>query len=53
VKNADLIVGFKDGIAHEMGTHSELMALQGIYYQLVTNQQLHLEEEEEAGKISL
>ncbi|ELU12562.1 hypothetical protein CAPTEDRAFT_117973, partial [Capitella teleta] len=38
VKNADLIVGFKDGVAHEMGTHNELMALEGIYYKLVTNQ---------------
>lgn len=48
IKNADLIVGFKDGVAAEMGTHEELMAHQGIYYQLVTSQQLKLGDDEEA-----
>ena len=50
IKNADLIVGFQEGVAREMGTHSELMALEGIYYKLVTNQELDLEDEDEAGK---
>ena len=28
----------RDGVVHEFGTHDELMAAGGIYYQLVTNQ---------------
>jgi ABC-type multidrug transport system fused ATPase/permease subunit len=38
IKTADIIYGIKDGVVHESGTHSELMQLGGIYYQLVTNQ---------------
>lgn len=38
IKTADIIYGLKDGVAHECGTHDELMAHQGIYYQLVMNQ---------------
>ncbi|KAK7010188.1 multidrug resistance protein 1, partial [Biomphalaria glabrata] len=38
IKNADIIVGFDKGIAVERGTHDELMAINGIYHQLVTNQ---------------
>ncbi|GFO24715.1 multidrug resistance protein 1 [Plakobranchus ocellatus] len=46
IKTADIIVGFDQGVATERGTHSELMAKQGIYYQLVTNQTHHKEENE-------
>jgi len=38
IKNADIIYGLQDGVVHESGTHDELMARNGIYYQLVTNQ---------------
>ena len=38
IKNADLIIGIEDGEVTEYGTHNELMAKGGIYYQLVTNQ---------------
>jgi ATP-binding cassette subfamily B (MDR/TAP) protein 1 len=35
IKNADLIVALADGKFQEMGTHDELMAKQGLYYELV------------------
>jgi len=38
IKTADLIYGLRDGVVHESGNHAELMSLQGIYHQLVTNQ---------------
>lgn len=38
IKTADLIYGLRDGVVHESGTHAELLALGGIYHQLVTNQ---------------
>ena len=38
VKNADQIVVLKQGQIVEKGTHSELIALQGDYYNLVKNQ---------------
>lgn len=47
IKNADIIVGFKDGVAVEQGSHHELMKdKNGVYHQLVTNQTRHFE----AGK---
>ncbi|KAK3746942.1 hypothetical protein RRG08_030352 [Elysia crispata] len=48
IKTADIIVGFNQGVATERGTHSELMAKQGIYYQLVTSQTQAKEKEEES-----
>ncbi|RUS84570.1 hypothetical protein EGW08_007665 [Elysia chlorotica] len=47
IKTADIIVGFSQGVATERGTHSELMAKQGIYYQLVTSQSHSQEHNEE------
>ena len=38
VKNADQILVLKDGSIAERGTHSELMALGGIYHQMVEDQ---------------
>ena len=38
VRTADVIVGLKNGVAIEEGTHNELMAKQGLYYELVMNQ---------------
>ncbi|KAK2154279.1 hypothetical protein LSH36_272g05058 [Paralvinella palmiformis] len=39
IKNAHVIVGVKDGVVVERGTHDELMAKQGLYSELVNNQQ--------------
>jgi ATP-binding cassette subfamily B protein len=38
VKHADQIVGLNKGKITEMGTHAELTALRGEYYELVKNQ---------------
>ena len=38
VRNADMIVGFNEGVVAEKGTHSELMKVGGIYPTLCTNQ---------------
>ncbi|XP_048246672.1 ATP-dependent translocase ABCB1-like isoform X4 [Haliotis rufescens] len=38
IRTADIIAGFNEGVITEQGTHDDLMAKQGIYYQLVTNQ---------------
>lgn len=38
VKNADLILVLKDGEIAERGTHKELLAQKGIYYQMVEDQ---------------
>ncbi|XP_068101684.1 bile salt export pump-like [Hyperolius riggenbachi] len=38
VRTADIIVGFDGGRAVEMGTHEELLKIQGVYFTLVTLQ---------------
>ena len=38
IRNADTIYAFDKGVIAEQGTHDELMAAQGIYYNLVVNQ---------------
>lgn len=38
VRNADQIAAFQDGVIAELGTHSELMEVDGVYKQLVTLQ---------------
>ncbi|KAM0786824.1 hypothetical protein ACM66B_002253 [Microbotryomycetes sp. NB124-2] len=40
IQNADLIYVLKDGKVAERGKHSELLAKQGIYYELVAQQSL-------------
>ncbi|KAK7508463.1 hypothetical protein BaRGS_00000029 [Batillaria attramentaria] len=52
IKTADIIVGFKDGVVSEQGTHEELMAKKGIYFTLVTNQtHKHTQEDEDEEEI--
>lgn len=41
VQNADIIAVFQNGKVVEQGTHSELLAKQGIYYELVNAQVSH------------
>ncbi|XP_034042603.1 bile salt export pump-like [Thalassophryne amazonica] len=38
IRNADVIIGFDHGQAVEKGTHTDLMARQGVYFTLVTLQ---------------
>ena len=38
IQNADIIASIDDGCVVEMGTHAELMANEGLYYELVTAQ---------------
>lgn len=38
IRNADLIIAIDDGMVSEKGTHDDLMAVKGIYYELVTAQ---------------
>ena len=38
IQTADVIVGINEGRVVEMGSHSELMEKQGLYYRLVMNQ---------------
>ena len=47
IQTADVIASIDGGRVSEMGTHSELMDNEGLYYQLVTAQTHQDEEEEE------
>ena len=38
IRDADLIVVLQKGVMVEQGTHDQLMALKGYYYNLVTNE---------------
>lgn len=40
IQNADMILVLDDGIAKELGTHEELMKLNGIYWDMFEKQQL-------------
>ncbi|XP_076061207.1 ATP-dependent translocase ABCB1-like [Oratosquilla oratoria] len=45
IRNADVIVVFQDGKIKEMGNHKSLMAKDGLYFSLVTNQLTEEEKE--------
>lgn len=47
IRNADIIFGIKDGVVYEYGSHDELMEKKGIYYTLVTNQQVGDQDEKQ------
>ena len=52
VQTADVIVGINEGNVVEMGSHSELLEKQGLYYKLVMNQstdETDGEEEDDKG----
>ena len=38
IRNADVIVAMREGVAVEAGSHDELMRSQGLYHSLVTTQ---------------
>jgi len=46
VKNADCIIVMDKGVIIETGNHDELMAKQGVYYNLVKNQEMNVKENE-------
>jgi len=43
IKNADCIIVMDKGVITESGTHSELIAKQGVYYNLVKNQEINIQ----------
>ncbi|KAG5856705.1 hypothetical protein ANANG_G00010730 [Anguilla anguilla] len=48
IRTADIIAGFDNGVVTELGTHSELMNLKGIYYSLVMQQSSEKDSESES-----
>lgn len=46
IKDADCIVVMRKGTILEMGTHNELLAKKGDYYELVETQKIHQQKEE-------
>ena len=51
IQTADVIIGIDNGCIVEMGSHSELMKREGLYYQLVIKQIIEESEEKEKGII--
>ena len=41
IQNADIIAAIADGRVAEVGTHSQLLRMKGVYYDLVTAQVFH------------
>ena len=49
IRNADLIVGLRDGVVQEQGTHDDLIKRRGIYYELYTRQTQNKQEASDEG----
>ena len=49
VQSADMIAAIQHGRVVELGTHSQLMELEGIYYDLVTAQMIEMDDEANKG----
>ena len=49
IRNAEVIISLQDGHVAEKGTHIDLMAKRGLYYELVTAQTLSREDEHGKG----
>ena len=49
IQTADVIAAIKSGCVAELGTHSELMDREGVYYDLVTAQMIEVEKENTTG----
>ncbi|ORX57903.1 P-loop containing nucleoside triphosphate hydrolase protein [Piromyces finnis] len=47
IRNADCIIVMDKGVIVESGTHDELMEKQEVYYNLVKNQEMNIEEDNE------
>lgn len=47
IRNADLIIGLKDGEVVECGTHDELTKQNGLYYALLTSQCSQTEDQDQ------
>ena len=47
VRNADIIFGIKDGCVLEQGNHDELIAINGLYKELVERQKIDQKEDME------
>lgn len=45
-----MIAAIQDGRITELGTHSQLMELKGIYYDLVTAQMIEMDKEGNKGE---
>lgn len=52
IQNADIIMVLEDGAAKEIGTHAELMKLDGIYRNMFEKQQLEAARQSQADGIS-
>uniref|UniRef100_H3BX23 ATP-binding cassette, sub-family B (MDR/TAP), member 4 n=1 Tax=Tetraodon nigroviridis TaxID=99883 RepID=H3BX23_TETNG len=53
IRNANIIAGFSQGAIVEMGTHSQLMDMKGVYHGLVTMQTFHKVEDGGATEVEL
>ncbi len=51
IQTADVIAGIEDGRVVEMGTHSQLMDKEGLYYELVNAQTIQTEDEGSKGTL--
>ncbi|XP_069110560.1 ATP-dependent translocase ABCB1-like [Argopecten irradians] len=49
IRNADIIYGIQDGEVVEHGTHAELMQMEGLYSNLVNQQNHHIDSTEEVA----